>query len=66
MIKKAINILWKQNPDTDIAKDPDPSDLTVDNAYKTRWIWYHTILGLLMFFANIVLFGIFILLAIKL
>ena len=46
--------------------DADPDELTIENAYKTRWIWYHTILGLLMFFANIVLFGIFILLAIKL
>ena len=24
----------------------DPDDLSVENAYKTRWIWYHTILGL--------------------
>ena len=46
MIKKAINILWKQNPQTDIAQDPDPADLSVDNEYKTRWIWYHTILAL--------------------
>ena len=46
MIKKAINILWKQNPQTDIAQDPDPADLSVDYAYKTRWIWYHTILAL--------------------
>ena len=29
---------------------PDPDDLTIENAYKTRWIWYHTILGGLMFF----------------
>ena len=34
--------------------------------YKVRWIWYHTILGLLMFFANIILIAIFLLLAIKL
>ena len=46
MIKKAINILWKQNPQTDIAQDPAPADLSVDNSYKTRWIWYHTILAL--------------------
>ncbi len=45
---------------------PDPDELTIDNAYKTRWIWYHTILAGLMFFANIIMFGIFILLAIKL
>lgn len=45
---------------------PDPDDLTIENAYKTRWIWYHTILAGLMFFANIIMFGIFILLAVKL
>ena len=68
MFKRMIDILWKQNPKTDINgyEEPDPTKINVDNAYKTRWIWYHTILGLLMFFANIVLFGIFILLAIKL
>lgn len=44
----------------------DPDDLSVENAYKTRWIWYHTILAGLMFFANIIMFGIFILLAVKL
>ena len=45
---------------------PDPDNLTIENAYKTRWIWYHTILAGLMFFANIIMLGIFILLAIKL
>jgi hypothetical protein len=45
---------------------PDPDELTIENAYKTRWIWYHTILGGLMFFANIIMLAIFLLLAIKL
>ena len=45
---------------------PDPDDLTIENAYKTRWIWYHTILAGLMFFANIIMLAIFLLLAIKL
>ena len=26
--------------------DVDPDELTVENAYKTRWIWYHTILAI--------------------
>ena len=39
MIKKAIDILWKQKP-SDTWTDPDPDDLNIDNAYKTRWIWY--------------------------
>lgn len=47
-------------------EEADPEDLTLENAYRTRWIWYHTILALLIFFTNIILFGIFLLLAIKL
>ena len=58
--------LWKQDVNKDVWKDPDPDDLTVDNAYKTRWIWYHTILGLLMLMANITLMAILIVLAVKL
>ena len=45
---------------------PDPDDLTIENAYKTRWIWYHTILAGLMFLIVIVQLGIFTLLAVKL
>ena len=62
-------ILWgrnKKDRDDGTWKNPDPDDLTIDNAYKTRWIWYHTILGLLMLFANIIMLAIFLLLAIKL
>jgi hypothetical protein len=47
-------------------EEADPEDLTLENAYRTRWIWYHTILALLIFFTNLILFGIFILLAVKL
>lgn len=46
--------------------DVDPEELTIENAYKTRWIWYHTILAIGIFFTNIVLIAIFLLLAIKL
>ena len=61
-------ILWGQNPQEDIDtwKDPDPDEITIDNAYKTRWIWYHTILGIGMFMTNILLIAILLLLAIKL
>ena len=45
---------------------PDPDDLTIENAYKTRRIWYHTILAGLMFLVNLTLLGILILLAVKL
>jgi len=61
-------ILWGQNPQEDIDtwKDPDPDEITIDNAYKTRWIWYHTILGIGMFLNVVLLIAILLLLAIKL
>tara|TARA_B100000927_G_scaffold287200_1_gene279753 strand:- start:1413 stop:1607 length:195 start_codon:yes stop_codon:yes gene_type:complete len=59
-------ILWKQDVEKDTWKDPDPAEVTIDNAYKTRWIWYHTILGIGIFFSNILLIAILVLLAIKL
>ena len=70
-MKKWYQILWGSRVEDDLVKkqiddSPDPDDLTIENAYKTRWIWYHTILAGLMFFANIIMFGIFILLAVKL
>jgi len=36
--------------------DPDPENLSIENAYKTRWVWYHTILALELFMTNILLF----------
>ena len=65
MIKKAIDILWKQKP-TDTWTDPDPNDLNIDNAYKTRWIWYHTILGIQLFVLIVVQVAVLVVLAIKL
>jgi hypothetical protein len=69
-MKKWYQILWGSKEEDELVRNsdnsPDPDDLSIENAYKTRWIWYHTILGLLMFFANIVLIAIFLLLAIKL
>tara|TARA_B100001559_G_C16403418_1_gene576873 strand:+ start:163 stop:363 length:201 start_codon:yes stop_codon:yes gene_type:complete len=66
MIKKFINTLWSQ-PDKGIHNetDPDPADLTIDNAYKTRWIWYHTILGIELLVIIIVLIAILVAISIK-
>tara|TARA_B100001093_G_scaffold307412_1_gene293407 strand:+ start:212 stop:403 length:192 start_codon:yes stop_codon:yes gene_type:complete len=58
-------ILWKQKP-SDTWKNPDPEEVTIDNAYKTRWIWYHTILAIGIFMSNVILIAILLLLAIKL
>ena len=46
--------------------DVDPNAITIENAYKTRWIWYHTILAIGIFMTNILLIAIMLLLAIKL
>ena len=47
-------------------KEPNPDEVSVDNAYKTRWIWYHTILALELLMVNILLVAILIVLALKL
>ena len=57
----------KEKQKIDIMKDDvDPNEVTIENAYKTRWIWYHTILAIGIFMSNILLIAIFLLLAIKL
>ena len=58
--------LWKQNPKTDIYKEPDPDDLNVENAYKTRWVWYHTFMALELLIIIFLLGAILTTLAIKL
>lgn len=70
-MRKWHEILWGSKEEDDAIrkvaeKSPDPDELTIENAYKTRWIWYHTILGILMLMANIIMLAIFLLLAIKL
>ena len=45
---------------------PDPEDLTIDNAYKTRWIWYHTILGIELLIVILIQLAILVVLAVKL
>ncbi len=47
-------------------EEPDPNDLTLENAYKTRWVWYHTILGLELLIVILIQLAILVLLAIKL
>jgi|TARA_S200000501_G_scaffold363536_1_gene394570 hypothetical protein len=68
MFKKVRDMLWKQNPETDITgyREPDPDDLSIDNAYKTRWIWYHTFMAVELLIIIMLLLGILIVLGIKL
>ena len=64
MIKKFISTLWGP-PDKGVYEEPAPTDLTVDNAYKTRWIWYHTILAIELLVIIILLTAILLAIAIK-
>lgn len=57
---------FRSNPVGKVDNGPDPEDISVDNAYKTRWIWYHTILALELLMTNILLCAILATLAIKL
>lgn len=57
---------FRSNPVDRVDNGPDPEDISVDNAYKTRWIWYHTILALELLMTNILLCAILATLAIKL
>lgn len=45
---------------------PDPEELTVKHAYQTRWVWYHTILCILLLMVNMNLLILIAILAIKL
>lgn len=48
-----------------IEKLPDGQNVHVDEVYKARWVWYHTILALEIFFTNILLIAILFTLAVK-
>ena len=64
MIKKFFTTLWGA-PDKGLHNEPDPADLSIDNAYKTRWIWYHTILAIELLVIIILLTAILVAIAIK-
>jgi hypothetical protein len=74
MYNKFMEWAWKQEEETKpepkvidmMADDVDPNEVTIENAYKTRWIWYHTILAIGIFFTNILLTAILVVLALKL
>ena len=64
MIKNFISTLWGA-PDKGIYEEPDPAELTVENAYKTRWIWYHTILAIELLVIIILLTAILVAISVK-
>ena len=63
-------ILWgSKEEDAVLAekdKNVDPSDLSIENAYKTRWIWYHTLLALELLLVILIQLSILVILAGKL
>ena len=54
--------LWGTSEDL----SPDPNVLSMENAYKTRWVWYHTILGIELLIVILVQLAILVVLAVKL
>jgi len=42
-----------------------PQDGEVNKVYEARWVWYHTILAVEIFFTNILLLAILIVLSVK-
>ena len=65
MMKKWYHILWGSKEEDELVKEqsqksPDPADLTIENAYKTRWIWYHTFMACELLIIIILLIGILI------
>ena len=65
IVNKVKDTLWRA-PDKGISGEPDPAELSVDNAYKTRWIWYHTILGIELLIVILIQLAILVVLAVKL
>jgi hypothetical protein len=63
-MKSIIATLWSKQ--TTELEDADDKSLTVENAYKTRWVWYHTILGIELMIVILIQLGILVLLAAKL
>lgn len=63
---KVIEVEQQKPVVVDMMKDDvDPEEVTIENAYKTRWIWYHTILAIEIMFTNILLVAILLLIAFK-
>lgn len=61
-LKDIVSTLWgKETTDGE-----DDKALTIDNAYKTRWVWYHTILGIELLIVILIQLAILVLLAVKL
>jgi len=48
-----------------IEKLPGTENKTVNEVYQSRWVWYHTLLAIELFFTNVLLLLILFVLAFK-
>ena len=66
-LDKLMGIPIEENPvdKAIIEKLPPGENKHVDEVYKARWVWYHTILAAEIFITNILLIAILIVLAVK-
>jgi hypothetical protein len=62
-----MGIPLEENPvdKTIVEKLPNGDNRHVDEVYKARWVWYHTILAVEIAFTNILLVAILFVLAVK-
>ena len=64
--EKIMGIPVEESPvEKMIEKLPDGQNVHVDEVYKARWVWYHTILAIEIAFTNILLIAILFTLAVK-
>ena len=66
-LDKLMGIPVEENPvdKAIVEKLPNGENQHVDEVYKARWVWYHTILAAEIFITNILLIAILIVLAVK-
>ena len=66
-LDKLMGIPVEENPvdKAIVEKLPDGNNQHVDEVYKARWVWYHTILAIEIAFTNVLLLLILFVLAIK-
>ena len=66
-VEKLMGIPVEENPvdKAIVEKLPDGNNQHVDEVYKARWVWYHTILAIEIAFTNVLLLLILFVLAVK-
>ena len=66
-LDKLMGIPVEENPvdKAILEKLPDGENKHVDEVYKARWVWYHTILAIEIAFTNVLLLLILFVLAVK-